>query len=92
MLRAYGNQSSILIDHQTELETRALLAERQLVVPLIARFKNGLNYKFLPGRAYTPGDMAKEPIWRGISDLGAEWHAKLPLPNTYRNIWTVLQQ
>ena len=80
MLRAYGNKSSILIDRETEMETHALLSERRLATPLIARFDNGLFCRFLPGRACTPQDLSKEPIWRGIAELTAEWHAKLPIP------------
>lgn len=64
-----------------EVETHALLSDRQLATPLIARFKNGLFCKFLPGRACTPQDLAKEPIWRGIAQLTAEWHARLPIPS-----------
>lgn len=80
LLRAYGNKSNILIDRETEMETHALLSERQLATPLIARFENGLFCKFLPGRACIPQDLAKESIWRGIAELTAEWHAKLPIP------------
>lgn len=81
MLRAYGNKSNILIDRENEIETQALLSEHQLATPLIARFNNGLFCRFLPGRSCTPEDLTKEAIWRGIADLTAEWHAKLPIPN-----------
>lgn len=81
MLRAYGNKSSLLIDRKSEIETQALLSEYQLASPLVARFNNGLFCKFLPGRSCTPDDLAKEPIWRGVAELTAEWHAKLPIPS-----------
>ena len=82
LLRAYGRDSDILIDRDMEARTHALLAERRLAPPLLARFKNGLLYKFLPGRICTPQDLQKEPIWRAIAARLGEWHARLPLPNS----------
>ena len=53
LLRAYGNDSDILIDRDMEATTHALLAERDLAAPLLARFQNGFLYSFLPGCACT---------------------------------------
>jgi ethanolamine kinase len=80
-LRAYGNDSDILIDRDMEATTHTLLAERGLAAPLLARFKNGLLYKFMPGRVCTPQDLIKEPVWRAVAAQLGEWHARLPLPS-----------
>lgn len=64
-----------------EVRTHELLAERGLAAPLLARFENGLLYKFLPGRVCTAHDLVKEPVWRAIAARLGEWHAKLPLSN-----------
>jgi len=82
LLRAYRRDSEILIDRDTEATTHALLAERGLAPPLLARFNNGLLYGFLPGRVCTPRDLLKEPVWRAVAVRLGEWHARLPLPNS----------
>ncbi|KAH8598734.1 ethanolamine kinase [Bisporella sp. PMI_857] len=80
LLRAYGNDTDILIDREMEVETHAMLAERGLATPLLARFNNGLLYKYLPGRPCTTLDLVQEPVWRAIAARLGEWHARLPLP------------
>lgn len=81
-MRAYGRDSEVLIDRDTEATTYALLAERELASPLLARFNNGLLYGFLPGRVCTPQHLLKEPIWRAVAVRLGEWHARLPLPGS----------
>ena len=100
LLRAYGNDSDILIDRDMEAATHALLAERDLAAPLLARFQNGLLYSFLPGCACTSQDLVKEPVWRAIAARLGKWHALLPLPSSKTadpaqspsTIWTVMRQ
>ena len=82
LLRAYGNNTDILIDRDREAQSHALLAERGLASPLLARFNNGLLYNFIQGRVCTPQDLVKEDIWRGIARRLAEWHG-VPLPSSY---------
>ena len=82
LLRAYGNDSDILIDRDMEANTHALSAQRGLAAPLLARFQNGLLYNFVPGRACTPQDLVKEPVWRAIAARLGEWHARMPLPGS----------
>lgn len=82
LLRAYGRDSEVLIDRDTEATTHALLAERDLAAPLLARFNNGLLYQFLPGRVCTPQDLLMEPVWRAVAVRLGEWHARLPLPTS----------
>lgn len=91
LLRAYGNASDILIDREMEVTTHTLLAERDLAAPLLARFNNGLLYKYVPGRACTWNGLTKESVWQAIAMRFGEWHAQLPLQSGKMNFWTVLQ-
>lgn len=79
LLRAYGNNTDILIDREREAKSHALLAQYGLAPPLLARFENGLLYKYIRGRVCTPQDLTQEPIWRAVARRLAEWHARLPL-------------
>jgi len=79
LLRAYGNNTDILIDRDREAGVHALLAERELAPPLLARFKNGLLYRFIPGEACTPQDLTNSPIWHAIARRLGEWHARIPV-------------
>jgi ethanolamine kinase len=82
LMRAYGNNTDILIDRDREAESHALLAKRGLAPPLLARFNNGLLYNFIQGRVCTPQDLIKEDVWRGVARRLAEWHS-VPLPESY---------
>ena len=81
LLRAHGEDSDVLIDWEMEVTTHQLLSERGLAAPLLARFANGLLYKFLPGHVCTAWDLQREPVWRAVAARLGEWHAKLPLPD-----------
>lgn len=82
LLRAYGNNTDILIDRDREAQSHALLAERGLAAPLLARFNNGLLYNFIQGRVCTPQDLVTENVWRGVARRLAEWHS-VPLAISY---------
>ena len=96
LLRAYGNGSNILVDRDMEARTHTILTQQGLAAPLLARFQNGLLYKFTPGRVCTAQDLSEESIWPAVAAKLGEWHARLPLPKqelgNERNIWTVLKQ
>lgn len=79
LLRAYGNNTEILIDRDREAKSHALLAERGLAPPLLARFKNGLLYRYIIGQVCTPQDLVSEPVWRAAAKRLGEWHARLPI-------------
>lgn len=79
LLRAYGNNTEILIDREREAKSHALLAEYALAPPLLARFENGLLYKFIRGQVCTPQELTRRPVWRGVARRLGEWHARLPL-------------
>jgi ethanolamine kinase len=78
-MRAYGNNTEILIDRDREAKSHALLAERGLAPPLLARFENGLLYRFIQGRVCTPQDLISEPVWRAVARRLGEWHSSLPI-------------
>ncbi|KIV79634.1 hypothetical protein PV11_07184 [Exophiala sideris] len=79
LLRAYGNNTDILIDRDREARSHALCAERGLAPPLLARFKNGLLYRYIIGQVCTPQDLIREPVWRAVAKRLGEWHARLPI-------------
>ncbi|KIX08133.1 uncharacterized protein Z518_02789 [Rhinocladiella mackenziei CBS 650.93] len=79
LLRAYGNNTEILIDRDREARSHALCAERGLAPPLLARFKNGLLYRYIIGQVCTPQDLIREPVWRAVAKRLGEWHARLPI-------------
>lgn len=78
-MRAYGNNTDLIIDRDREAQSHALLAERGMAPPLLARFNNGLLYEFVPGKACSPDDLTKAPVWRGVARKLAEWHARVPI-------------
>lgn len=78
-MRAYGNNTEILIDRDREAKSHGLLAERGLAPPLLARFENGLLYRFIQGRVCTPQDLMSEPVWRGVAKRLGQWHGSLPI-------------
>lgn len=78
-MRAYGNNTDILIDRDREARSHGLLAQRDLAPPLLARFHNGLLYRYIPGKVCKAEDLTSEPVWRGVAKKLAEWHARLPI-------------
>jgi ethanolamine kinase len=62
-----------------ECTSHSLLASHKLAPPLLARFNNGLLYRFIPGKVCSPSDLRRPEIWRGIAQRIAEWHATLPI-------------
>ncbi|KAK2807399.1 hypothetical protein FQN51_003225 [Onygenales sp. PD_10] len=82
LMRAYGNHTEIIIDRERETRSHALLAGRGLAPPLLARFKNGLLYRFIRGQVTSPNDLIQPRIYRGIARRLAQWHAVLPIDET----------
>ncbi|MCJ1399479.1 hypothetical protein MMC11_002681 [Xylographa trunciseda] len=79
LLRAYGKGTEVLIDRERESASHFLLAQHNLAPPLLARFHNGLIYRFIRGRVCQSQDLTKEPIWKGVARRLGEWHAVLPV-------------
>ena len=62
-----------------EATSHALLSEHNLAPQLLARFQNGLMYKFIRGRVCQPQDLRMEPVWKAVAHTLAQWHATLPI-------------
>ncbi|KAI9836152.1 MAG: hypothetical protein M1838_005124 [Thelocarpon superellum] len=77
LLRAYGAGTDVLIDR--ECRSHSLLSQHHLAPPLLARFANGLLYKFVRGRVCSASDLARPPVWRAVARRLGEWHAVLPV-------------
>lgn len=56
-----------------------LLASHSLAPPLLARFNNGLLYRFIQGKVCQPVDIRRPDVYRGVARKLAEWHATLPI-------------
>ena len=65
-----------------ESASHFLLAQHNLAPPLLARFQNGLIYRFIPGCVCQSEDLTKEPIWRAVARRLGQWHAVLPVQPT----------
>ncbi|SLM37577.1 choline ethanolamine kinase [Lasallia pustulata] len=78
LLRAYGKGTEVLIDREREATSHSLLSQHNLAPPLLARFHNGLMYRFIQGHVCSPEDLAKESVWRGVARRLGQWHAVLP--------------
>lgn len=78
-MRAYGNNTDILIDRDREATSHLVCAKNGLAPPLLARFRNGLLYRFIPGEVCTPKDLGAEETWRAVARRLGQWHAKLPI-------------
>lgn len=83
LLRAYGKGTDLIIDRERETENHELLMQYNLAPELLARFHNGMLYRFIPGSVTSPADLRRENIWRAVAARLAEWHAVVPcLPRT----------
>lgn len=82
LLRAYGNGTQILIDRQRETQNHELLMQYGLAPELLARFKNGMMYRFIRGKAASPEDLRKPSIYLAVARRLAEWHATVPCIST----------
>ena len=79
LIRAYGEGTEVLIDREREAASQRLLASLDLAPPLLARFQNGILYRFLRGRVSTPADLREPSVYRGVARRLGEWHARLPV-------------
>jgi ethanolamine kinase len=69
----------VLIDRDCEAASHSVLADHKLAPPLLARFNNGLLYKYIAGNVCSPEDLRRPEIWRGVARRVAEYHATLPI-------------
>jgi ethanolamine kinase len=100
---AQGRRS--LIEPTGECKSHSLLASHKLAPPLLARFNNGLLYRFIQGEVASPADLRRPEIWRAVARRLAEWHATLPISAILEdgdvaekrgrpkpNVWTVTRR
>ncbi|KAL8689893.1 MAG: hypothetical protein Q9218_004542 [Villophora microphyllina] len=79
LIRAYGKGTEVLIDRERETQSHSLLCKHGLAPELLARFQNGMIYRFIRGQVCTSNDLTRERVWRGVARRLAEWHALLPV-------------
>ena len=79
LIRAYGEGTEILIDREREAASQLLLATKGLAPPLLARFQNGILYRFVQGHVCSPADLRRPAVYRGVAKRLGEWHAQLPV-------------
>lgn len=67
------------MQHSGETSSHLLLAVLNLAPPLLARFQNGMLYRFIQGRVCSSTDLSKESVWRAVARRLGQWHAVLPV-------------
>ncbi len=83
LLRAYGKGTDVIIDRERETQNHELLSKYNLAPELLARFHNGMLYRFIRGAVTSPADLRRKEIWRAVARRLAQWHAVVPcLPAT----------
>jgi len=86
LLRAYGRGTDVLIDRQREAQNHELLMRHGLAPELLARFENGMLYRFVRGAVTQPEDLRRPDISRAIARRLAQWHVTVPcLPSASVN-------
>ncbi|KAK4162081.1 kinase-like domain-containing protein [Cladorrhinum sp. PSN259] len=78
LLRAYGNGTDLIIDRLRETQNHELLMKHGLAPELIARFDNGMMYRFIRGNPTQPEDLRKPVIYKAVAHRLAQWHAVVP--------------
>lgn len=78
LLRAYGNGTDLLIDRHRETQNHELLWRHGLAPELLARFQNGMLYRYVRGSVTSPADLREERIYRAVARRLAQWHATVP--------------
>lgn len=78
LLRAYGQGTDLIIDRERETQNHELLMQYNLAPALLARFQNGMLYRYISGSVTSPADLRRQDIWRAVARRLAEWHAVVP--------------
>ncbi|KAJ8125664.1 hypothetical protein O1611_g7973 [Lasiodiplodia mahajangana] len=78
LLRAYGHGTDVIIDRLRETQNHELLMKHGLAPTLLARFDNGMMYRFIRGQACHPADLRKPSIYLAVARRIAQWHATVP--------------
>ncbi|KAI9171958.1 Ethanolamine kinase 1 [Paramyrothecium foliicola] len=78
LLRAYGNCTDILIDREREAANHELLMKHGLAPELLARFDNGMLYRYISGSVAHPENLREPSIATAVARHLAQWHATVP--------------
>ncbi|KAI2635023.1 kinase-like protein [Xylaria nigripes] len=78
LLRAYGHGTDVIIDRHRETQNHELLMMHGLAPALLARFENGMMYRYIHGKACQPADLCKPSIYLAVARRIAQWHATVP--------------
>lgn len=78
LLRAYGLGTDLIIDRSRETQNHELLMQHGLAPELLARFNNGMVYRFVQGSVTQPEDLRRPEIYLAVAKRLAEWHATVP--------------
>lgn len=78
LLRAYGNGTDVIIDRQREAQNHELLGRFGLAPELLARFENGMLYRFIRGTVTQPDDLRRPEVYCAVARRLAQWHATVP--------------
>ena len=78
LLRAYGNGTDVLIDREREAANHELLMRHGQAPELLARFQNGMLYRYVCGEVSQPRDLMEPRITTAIARRLAQWHATIP--------------
>ncbi|KAI1436574.1 kinase-like protein [Xylaria sp. CBS 124048] len=78
LLRAYGHGTDVIIDRHRETQNHELLMKHGLAPTLLARFENGMMYRYIEGKVCQPADLRKPAIYLAVARRIAQWHATMP--------------
>ncbi|KAI0409074.1 choline/ethanolamine kinase [Xylaria palmicola] len=78
LLRAYGHGTDVIIDRLRETQNHELLMKHGLAPTLLARFDNGMMYRYIQGKACNPADLRDPAIYLAVARRIAQWHATVP--------------
>lgn len=78
LLRAYGQGTDLIIDRARETQNHELLMRHGLAPELLARFDNGMLYRFIQGSVTRPDDLRRREIYLAVAERLAQWHATVP--------------
>lgn len=70
---------SKFLNREGETRSHTLLAQYGLAPALLARFQNGLLYRFIRGQPTKPDDLVEPAIWKAVARRLGQWHATLPV-------------
>lgn len=78
LLRAYGKGTAVLIDREREAANHELLMKYDLAPALLARFENGMLYRYISGTPATHQDLRDSSTLMAVARRLAQWHATVP--------------